>query len=87
MRLAGRGHRKAEDRKGFAVRPMRREVGRTFAWLGHRRRPSKDYEQCPPLARHLLWAMVYPMPIGGFLHNLSKGSASVSLGKRRPRSA
>jgi putative transposase len=33
------------SRKGFAVLPRRWVVERTFAWLGHYRRLSKDYEE------------------------------------------
>ena len=33
--------------KGFAVLPRRWVVERTFAWFGHYRRLSKDYEQHP----------------------------------------
>ncbi len=34
------------SQKGFAVLPRRWVVERTFAWLGHYRRLSKDYEEC-----------------------------------------
>jgi putative transposase len=33
-----------EEQRGFAVLPRRWVVERTFAWLGHHRRLSKDYE-------------------------------------------
>ncbi len=35
---------RSDERKGFAVLPKRWVVERTFAWLGHHRRLSKDYE-------------------------------------------
>ena len=34
-----------EEQKGFAVLPRRWIVERTFAWLNHHRRLSKDYER------------------------------------------
>ena len=34
-----------EEQKGFAVLPRRWVVERTFAWLNHHRRLSKDYER------------------------------------------
>jgi putative transposase len=37
----------APDQQGFAVQPRRWVVERTFAWLNHCRRLSKDYERCP----------------------------------------
>ena len=36
--------RKLTDQKGFVLRPRRWVVERSFAWLGRRRRLSKDYE-------------------------------------------
>jgi putative transposase len=33
-----------EERKGFVLLPRRWVVERTFAWLNHARRLSKDYE-------------------------------------------
>ncbi|MCX7851740.1 MAG: IS5 family transposase [Caldilineales bacterium] len=35
---------RSDDQKGFAVLPRRWVVERTFAWLNHHRRLSKDYE-------------------------------------------
>ncbi len=35
---------RADDQKGFLVLPRRWVVERTFAWLNHHRRLSKDYE-------------------------------------------
>ena len=37
--------RKLENQVGFQVLPRRWVVERTFAWLGHCRRLSKDYEE------------------------------------------
>lgn len=34
------------DQVGFAIQPRRWVIERTFAWLGHYRRLSKDYETC-----------------------------------------
>jgi putative transposase len=36
---------RSDDQKGFAVLPRRWVVERTFAWLSHSRRLSKDYER------------------------------------------
>ena len=38
---------RADDKKGFLVLPRRWVVERTFAWLNHQRRLSKDYERLP----------------------------------------
>jgi putative transposase len=36
-----------EEQKGFVILPRRWVVERTFAWLSHQRRLSKDYEVFP----------------------------------------
>ena len=38
---------RSDDKKGFIVLPRRWVVERTFAWLNHQRRLSKDYERLP----------------------------------------
>lgn len=40
---------------GFQVIPKRWIVERTFAWLGHYRRLSKDYETAPQTSETLLY--------------------------------
>lgn len=48
--------------KGFVVLPHRWIVERTFAWFGHFRRLSKDYEVLPEVSEALCyWAMVHLM--------------------------
>jgi putative transposase len=46
---------RSDDQKGFVVLPKRWIVERTFAWLGHSRRLSKDYEYLPASSE----AMIY----------------------------
>ena len=46
---------RSDDRQGFMVLPKRWIVERTFAWLGHSRRLSKDYEYLPASSE----AMIY----------------------------
>jgi len=38
---------RSEEQKGFVILPRRWVVERTFAWLSHQRRLSKDYEVFP----------------------------------------
>ena len=38
------------------LRPRRWVVERTFAWLGHSRRLSKDYERCPHTSEAIIYA-------------------------------
>lgn len=46
---------RSDDRKGFAVLPKRWVVERTFAWLGHHRRLSKDYEVFPKTSETFIY--------------------------------
>ena len=39
--------KRSDDVTGFVVLPRRWVVERTFTWLGHNRRLSKDYEKLP----------------------------------------
>ncbi|MDD5460226.1 MAG: transposase [Methylococcales bacterium] len=41
---------RCDDQKGFKLLPRRRVMERTFAWLNHNRRLSKNYEVLPETA-------------------------------------
>lgn len=41
--------------KGFVLLPRRWVVERTFAWFGHYRRLSKDYEECPRSSEGMIY--------------------------------
>ena len=47
--------KRTDDLKGFAVLPKRWVVERTFGWLGHSRRLSKDYERKPRTAEAFIF--------------------------------
>lgn len=50
------------DAKGFILLPRRWVVERTFAWLGHYRRLSKEFERLPESSEAMIYAaMVYIM--------------------------
>ncbi len=54
--------KRSDDIKGFVVMPKRWVVERTFAWLGHFRRLSKDYEYLPTTSEAMIYAaMVHLM--------------------------
>jgi len=46
---------RSSDQKGFVVLPRRWVVERTFAWLGHHRRLSKDYELHPVHSQNMIY--------------------------------
>lgn len=46
---------RTDDQKRFVVLPRRWVVERTFAWLNHHRRLSKDYERLPVTSEALIY--------------------------------
>ncbi len=48
--------KRSDDVKGFQVLPHRWVVERTFGWLGHYRRLSKDYEGLPESRESIIFA-------------------------------
>jgi putative transposase len=46
---------RSDDQKGFVVLPRRWVVERTFAWLNHHRRLSKDYEVLPATSEAIIY--------------------------------
>ena len=61
--------RRPPGQKGFAVRPRRWVVERTFAWLGRYRRLSKDYEY----TAHSSETMIYLAMVNLMVHRLAPG--------------
>ena len=59
---------RSDDRKGFVLLPRRWVVERTFAWLSHSRRLSKDYEYLPASSE----AMIYIAMTRIMLRRLAK---------------
>ena len=59
---------RTNDQKGFVVLPRRWVVERTFAWLNHNRRLSKDYEGCTTTSE----SMIYLAMIRLMLRRLSR---------------
>ncbi len=54
--------KRSDDARGFQVLPKRWIVERTFGWLGHYRRLSKDYEYLPATAEAMIHvAMIHLM--------------------------
>ena len=60
--------RKFEEQVGFQILPKRWIVERTFAWLGHARRLSKDYEELVENSE----AMIHIAMIQFMLHKLCR---------------
>jgi transposase len=55
--------RKLLPLRGFQVLPRRRVVERSFAWIGHNRRMSKDYERlCSTSEAFVSAAIIRLMP-------------------------
>ncbi len=46
---------RSDNQKGFMLLPKRWVVERTFAWLGHSRRLSKDYEFLPESSESMIY--------------------------------
>ena len=46
---------RSDDQRRFVVLPKRWVVERTFAWLGHSRRLSKDYEFLPQTSEAIIY--------------------------------
>lgn len=63
--------KRTDHQKGFVLLPKRWVVERTFAWLGHFRRLSKDYEYLPTRSE----AMIYAAMVHLMLRNLAPNSA------------
>ena len=49
---------RSDSKKGFQVLPRRWVVERTFSWLNHHRRLSKDYEQLVETSETLIYIVM-----------------------------
>ena len=54
--------------KGFVVLPRRWVVERSFAWICHNRRMSKDYERLCPSGRAFVYAAMTRLIVRRFAH-------------------
>lgn len=63
-----------DDVKSFVVMPKRWVVERTFAWLGHFRRLSKDYEYLPTTSE----AMIYAAMVHLMLRRLAPARSAIA---------
>ena len=56
-------------RRGFEVLPRRWAVERTFAWLGHSRRMSRDYERLCAMGEALVYAAMVRLTVRRLAHD------------------
>jgi len=63
-----------DDLKGFKVLPKRWIVERTFGWLHHYRRLSKDYEEHPETSEAMIYAVM--------VHIMARKLAQTSTSRR-----
>lgn len=74
--------KRSDETKGCVVLPRRGVVERTFAWLGHYRRLSKDYEQLTQTSEAMISeamiseAMIYAAMIRLMLKRLEANPAA-----------
>lgn len=64
--------KRSDDQTGFVLLPKRWVVERTFSWLGHFRRLSKDYEYLPTRSE----AMIYAAMVHLMLRRLAPASSA-----------
>ncbi|NEQ26660.1 MAG: IS5 family transposase [Microcoleus sp. SIO2G3] len=64
--------KRSDHQKGFVLLPKRWVVERTFSWLGHFRRLSKDYEYLPTQSE----AMIYAAMVHLMLRRLAPAKAA-----------
>jgi len=60
-----------DDQSGFVVIPKRWVVERTFGWLGHSRRLSKDYERKPRTAEAFIFVSMVRLLLARFDDSIS----------------
>ena len=60
--------RKPVDQKGFVVHARRWVVERTFAWLGHSRRLSKDYKRLPAVSEAMIYGAMSRLMLRRLTH-------------------
>jgi putative transposase len=74
--LRGRGKlrleivRRPSTQQGFAVLPRRWVVERTFGWLGHYRRLSKDYEYLPTTSEVMIYLAMIRLMLKWLAHTV-----------------